>query len=237
MTQCVAIITARGGSKGIPGKNLKLMAGQPMIAWTITAAKQARGLDRVLVSTDDPEIARVCGELGAEVPFLRPTHLATDTATHLAVFDHMMEWLTTEGGGLPEYLLLLQPTSPLRLAEDIEGGIRLAHERRADAVIGVSEIHPHTAHPWLAKKVSPEGALEPFMVTPTEDLRRQNMPPAFAINGALYVNRCESLRRDRTFFPNGAVAYPMPVERSLDVDTPMDFFLAEQLLKQRHAAS
>lgn len=234
MSQFTAIITARGGSKGIPGKNLKFMAGQPMIAWTIAAARQARGLDRVLVSTDDPEIARVCRELGAEVPFLRPAHLATDTATHLAVFDHMMDWLADEGG-LPEYLLLLQPTSPLRLTEDIEGGIRLARERRADAVIGVSEIHPHTAHPWLAKRLTPDGALEPFMVTPTDDLRRQNMPPAFAINGALYVNRCASLRRDRTFFPTGALAYPMPVERSLDVDAPLDFFFAEQLLKQRHA--
>lgn len=234
MSETVAIITARGGSKGIPGKNLKPMAGRPMIAWTIEVARQAQGLDRVLVSTDDPEIARVCREHGAEVPFLRPAHLATDTATHLAVFDHMMDWLAAEGH-LPEYLLLLQPTSPLRIREDIEGGIQLARERRADAVIGVSEIHPHTAHPWLAKKLSADGALEPFMVAPTDDLRRQNMPPAYAINGALYVNRTESLRRDRTFFPSGALAYPMPVERSLDVDAPLDFFLAEQLLKQRHA--
>ena len=89
----VALITARGGPKGIPGKNLKFMAGQPMIAWTIVAARQARGVDRVLVSTDDPEIARVCREHGAEVPFLRPAQLATDTATHLAVFDHMMDYL------------------------------------------------------------------------------------------------------------------------------------------------
>jgi CMP-N,N'-diacetyllegionaminic acid synthase len=230
----VAVITARSGSKGIPGKNLKLMAGKPMIAWTIEAALYAHGLDRVLVSTDDPEIARVSHDCGAEVPFLRPPHLATDAASHLAVLDHVMDWLAATGG-LPEYLLLLQPTSPLRLPQDIEGGIRLALDRKADAVIGVSETHPPAAHPWLAKRLASDGVLEPFMSGPTDDLRRQSMPQAFALNGALYLNRCESLRRERTMFPVGALAYTMPVERSIDVDTPLDFFLAEQLLKQRYA--
>jgi len=234
MSEVCGFITARGGSKGIPGKNLKPMAGRPMIAWTIQAALAAKGLDRVILSTDDPEIARVGREVGAEVPFLRPPELATDTASHLAVADHLMSWLESERC-LPDYLLLLQPTSPLRTTADIEAGVALAKERSADAVIGVAEVHPHTAHPWLVQRLSSEGRLEPFLTPPTDDLRRQNMPPAFAINGALYVNRCASLRRDRTFFPAGALAYPMPVERSLDVDTPLDFFLAEKLLEHRNA--
>ena len=231
--KAIGIVTARGGSKGIPGKNLKLMRGRPMIAWTIEAAQQAGGLSRILISTDDAEIAKVCTELGAEVPFLRPARLATDTASHLEVFDHLMDWLE-ETHSVPEYLVLLQPTSPLRTARDITGGLEVARTRGADAVIGVSEIGVHSAHPWLAKTIDAGGVLTPFMEAPTKDLRRQNLPPAYAINGALYVNRFESIRRDRSFLPPGAIAYPMPLERSVDVDTPLDFFIAEQLLNQRN---
>lgn len=230
----IAVITARGGSKGIPGKNLKPMCGRPMIAWTIEAAQRAEGLSRILISTDDAEIARVCADLGAEVPFLRPARLATDTASHLEVFDHLMDWLE-ETQSVPEHLVLLQPTSPLRTAQDISGGLEVARSRGADAVIGVSEIGVHTAHPWLAKKIDTNGVLTPFMEAPTKDLRRQNLPHAYAINGALYINRFASIRRDRSFVPPGAIAYPMPLERSVDVDTPLDFFIAEQLLNQRHA--
>lgn len=230
--EVAAIITARGGSKGIPGKNIKPMAGKPMIVWTIEAAQQAKLLHSVFVSTEDATIADVCRERGVEVPFMRPPELATDTATHMEVLNYIMHALEMRNE-LPEYLLTLQPTSPLRTAEDIDAAINLAVQKSADAVIGVAEME---RHPFLTKTIAQNGTLQDFFHADLPRAgRRQDMPPAFAINGAIYVNRSAALRCDQTFFPPGAFAYIMPLERSIDVDTPLDFFLAEQLLKQRHA--
>ncbi len=228
----IGIITARGGSKGIPRKNLRLIAGHPLLWWTIEAAKKASSLSRIVVSTDDPEIAALAVASGVEAPFLRPADLAQDATSHIAVMHHAMDWLEANGA-LPEYLFLLQPTTPLREAADIDGAVALAADRGADAVVGVVEAH---RHPYLIKKILPDGALEDFMANELKYLRRQDLPSAYALNGAAYVNRCRSLRRDRTFFPKGTLAYRMPAERSLDVDTPLDFFLVEQLLRRRQAA-
>jgi CMP-N,N'-diacetyllegionaminic acid synthase len=230
---CFAIVTARGGSKGIPGKNIKRMAGKPMIAWTIEAALRTRQLDCVIVSTDDEEIASISREWGAEVPFMRPAELATDTASSLSVLNHYMQW-AEQDGGLPTYLLVLQPTSPLRVAADIEGSLAIAHERQAKAVIGVCEVQPHTGHPWFAKQLRPDATMEDFMPRHAGYVRRQDLPPAYAINGAIYLYRTEELRRSQDCFPPEALAYVMPPERSLDVDTPWDFHLAELILKERH---
>jgi CMP-N,N'-diacetyllegionaminic acid synthase len=228
----VAVITARGGSKGIVGKNIKPVAGQPLIAWTIAAAERARRLSRVIVSTDDPEIARVAAEHGAEIPFVRPEALAQDGSSHLSVLLHALDWLKANGGE-PEYLCLLQPTSPLRTAEDIDAAIELAVTRRADAVIGVTPI---TQHPYLARRLGPDGTLVDFVKSDLAYPRRQDFPPACIINGAIYINRSASLRRDQTLLPAGALGYMMPEERSVDVDTELDLILVEHLLKQRHGA-
>ena len=224
----IGIITARGGSKAIPGKNIKTIAGRPLIAWTIEAAKKAKGLDRVVVSTDNADIAQVAREWGAEVPFMRPPELAQDDTSHVSVLNHFMDWLAANGG-LPEYLFLLQPTAPLRLSSDIDGAIAFAIERNADAVVGVVESE---RHPYLIKKILPDGTMEDYVSSDLKYLRRQDFPRAYAYNGAAYVTRCTSLRRTQTFFPPGTYAYVMPQERSLDVDTPLDFIVVEQLLKQ-----
>ena len=140
MTKILGLITARGGSKGIPGKNIKPLAGKPLIAWTIEAANNSRLLSQVIVSTDDNEIARSAQAWGAEVPFKRPEELAQDQSSHLDVVLHALQWYQLQHRALPEYVMLLQPTSPLRTANDIDAAISLAAQKQADAIT-VSYTH------------------------------------------------------------------------------------------------
>jgi CMP-N,N'-diacetyllegionaminic acid synthase len=228
--EVIGLITARGGSKSMPRKNILPLAGKPLIAWTIEAARSSRFLSRVLVSTDDPEIAKVAAAWGAEIPFMRPAELAGDTTPHVLVVEHAVRWLEEAEGSRPEYVLMLQPTSPLRTAEDIDGAITFAREREAIAVVSVS---PMDRHPYLSKRILADGTLAEFVTSDIAYLRRQDLPPAYALNGALYLNRSDSLLRDHTFVPPGVLGYVMPPERSLDVDTPWDFHLVEMILQDR----
>lgn len=227
MSGVLALVTARGGSKGLPGKNLRPLAGKPLIVWTIEAALGSAGIDRVLVSTDDAEIARVSGLAGAEVPFLRPPELARDDSPHIDVVEHAMWWLDGHAGPPPAYLLLLQPTSPLRTTADIDAALAIARETGAPAVVGVTEPQPH---PLKTYRLAADGTLAPFVESDIAYKRRQDLPPALAENGAIYLNRCDALRSLRTFVPPGTRPYLMPPERSVDIDSPLDFALAEFLL-------
>ena len=152
---CLAIITARGGSKGLPGKNIKLMAGKPMIVWTIEAARQAQSVARVCVSTDDAAIASVSRDWGAEVPFLRPVELARDDTPGIAPVLHAVKWMEEHEGYRPDYVMLLQPTSPLRTAQDITSATELAESKGGDSVVSVSEVKHH---PCWAMKIQEEFA-------------------------------------------------------------------------------
>jgi len=230
MSEVIAIITARGGSKTTPRKNIIPLAGKPLIAWTIEAARASRRLSRTLVSTDDAEIAQIAAKWGAEVPFLRPSELAGDSTPHILAVEHAIRWLDETEGTRPEYVLLLQPTSPLRTGEDIDAVIAIAEEREAVAVVSVC---PMERHPYLSKRILADGTLADFVTSDIAYLRRQDLPPAYALNGALYLNRRESLLRDHTFVPPGTLGYVMPPERSLDVDTPWDFHLIELVLQDR----
>ncbi len=225
----VALIPARGGSKGIPRKNLAPLAGKPLITWTIEAALASKNLTRVIVSTDDTEIAEVARQHGADAPFLRPPELAADDSGALGVALHALDWLAKNAGGEPEYLLLLQPTSPLRMTADIDAAIELARARDADAVLSVCEAVPH---PYLARSVHENGAISDFIPVPEASGPRQGFPPAYFLNGAIYLNRCVSLRATRSFQPSGALALRMPLERSLDIDTPLDLLIADAVLKK-----
>jgi len=227
----LALITARGGSKSIPKKNIAPLAGKPLIAWTIEAALQSRGLNRVIVSTDDKEIAQVGRDWGAEVPFMRPAELAQDDSPHIAVLEHAIRWLKAHDAACPHYIMTLQPTSPLRTAEDIDGAIQIAEARDAIAVVSVCETEHH---PYLSKRILEDGTLADFVSSDIAYLCRQALPPAYALNGAIYLNRCESLLRDKTFLPQGAYGYIMPHERSLDIDSLWDFYLADLILRDRH---
>lgn len=228
----VALITARSGSKSIPRKNVIPVGGKPLIAWTIAAALGSRNVSRVLVSTDDPEIAEVSRTHGAEVPFLRPAELAQDDSTSFDVAAHALRWLAEHDHAEPDYLLLLQPTSPLRAAEDIDGAIDLARERNADAVLAVCEASPH---PYLARSVDERGVLSDFIHLAKKPSRRQEYPAAYMLNAAIYLNRPASLLASRSFQPPGALAYIMPQERSLDIDSPWELRIADLILREQHA--
>lgn len=227
--RCLGLITARGGSKGLPGKHLRILGGKPLIVWTIEAALRATGLDRLIVSTDDPQIAAVCHQHGAEVPFLRPAELASDTSPHILTSEHALRWVEAAEGSLPDYCLLLQPTSPLRTASDITESIALCRESHPSAVIGVTPVEHHPAHMFCA------GAgleLTPYQSGDMGYKRRQDLPQVLAVNGAIYLNRTADLLRDRTYTPPGALAHVMPPERSVDVDTELDLAIAGLLLER-----
>lgn len=234
MAKILGLITARGGSKGIPRKNLRELAGKPLIAWTIEAARQSRLLSRVIVSTDDEEIAGVARKWGAEVPFIRPAVLATDDASHISVVRHAVELLTQHEGWSADYVVTLQPPCPLRTTEDIDEAIGLAVSKGARAVVSVSETRDH---PFLARRMTGAGTLEEFVACDLAYPRRQDLPPAFSINGAIYVNRCATLAADVSLVPPGAYGFVMPLERSLDIDTTWDLHLAELVIRDRLSAA
>jgi CMP-N,N'-diacetyllegionaminic acid synthase len=222
----VAVITARGGSKGLPRKNVLPLGGKPLIAYSVLTARQARLVNRVIVSTDDEEIMQVARDWGAEAPFVRPTELSTPESAHIDVMLHAVQWLESHGG-LPDAVLLLQPTTPLRTPEDLDGAIQLMDSTGCPAVVGVS---PAETHPYLSYKVDAQGQLIGFIDHGLRYPRRQDLPPAYRLNGALYLNRCSSLRETHQFQPPGAFGWIMPAERSVDIDTLDDFALTESLL-------
>lgn len=217
----LALVPARGGSKGIPRKNIRTMAGKPLIAWTIEAALRSSHIQSVVVSTEDEEIARVAQECGAEVPFRRPAELARDETPGI---DPVLDALDR----LPDVdaVLLLQPTSPLRTTEDIDRCIGMAQERNAESCVSVSRVDEHPS--WMYR-LDDAGHLLPLLEGPRV-ARRQDLAPLYAVNGALYLARAESIRRTRSFVTAETVGYVMPRERAVDIDTMLDWQLAELLL-------
>ena len=218
----LAVIPARGGSKGIPRKNIRLLAGRPLIVWTIDAARAAPGIDRIVVSTDDAEIADVARAAGADVPFMRPEALAQDTTPGL---DPVLHALAEVPGHAT--VVLLQPTSPLRTAADI--GACLALAARAPSVVSLREARDH---PWLTYAPGEGGHLRPLHDGPPP-ARRQDLPVALALNGAVYVADVAWLTHGRRFVGPETLGHVMPPERSVDIDTPFDWTVAEALLAAR----
>jgi CMP-N-acetylneuraminic acid synthetase len=194
-----------------------------LIAWTVEAALAARGIDRVVVSTEDEEIAEVARRCGADVPFLRPAELATDEAPGIAPVLHAAQALPGHAD-----LILLQPTSPLRGSAEIEALLALATSSGADSVVSVSPVDKHPA--WMFA-MSETGRLEPF--APGDAARRQDLPELYALNGAMYWVRTDWLVREHKLVGNGTVGFPMSAESSIDIDTPLDWRFAELLLRDR----
>jgi len=211
----LGIIPARGGSKGLPGKNILSVNGRPLLAWTIDAARASRNIDRYILSSDDERIAAVARSLGCEVPFVRPAALATDTATSMDVVIHALD---TVGGF--DVVVLLQPTSPLRTAQDIDAACDLMVQSGAPACVSVSPVeqHPH----WMYS-VDGRHRLAPIIERDAVATRRQDLPDVYALNGAIYVADVAWLRTSRAFVSTETVGYVMPAERSIDIDTQADF--------------
>ena len=226
----LAIIPARGGSKGLPGKNIKELCGKPLVAWSIEQAKACSSINRVVMSTDDDQIAEVAKKYGAEVPFMRPAELASDTASTIDVIFHALDWLEKYEDYQPAYILLLQPTSPLRTAEDIEGAIQTFKDKSARAVVSVCETDHH---PWWSNRLPDDGNMKNFLRPDVLNKRRQDLPVFYRLNGAIYVADTNYLREQNSFFGPNTIAYKMPKERSIDIDSGIDFELAALLLEKQ----
>ena len=231
MSDVIGLITARGGSKGIPRKNISTVAGKPLIAWTIEAALASPSVDRVIVSTDDDEIAQVSSQYGAEVPFIRPAALAQDDSPHVDVLVHTLEWLRDHESYFPDFLMLLQPTSPLRIPEDIESTIEIANRVNADCVVSVKRAQ---ANPHTTLLIAEDKKLQSFIVDSAGYPRRQVLPKHYALNGAIYLIRADVFLEEGTLYPDLTYVYVMPPERSLDIDESWDLYLANLILLDRY---
>lgn len=222
----VAIIPARGGSKGLPRKNIRPLAGKPLIAHSIEVARKCNYIDRVIVTTDDKEIADISMEYGAEVPFIRPEHLASDEATTIDVLKHAIDFLEKEQSDVPN-IVLLQPTSPLRSLEDLNKALELYHHNKQEVVISVCEAQ---THPYLLKKIR-EDSIVDFIEKPIVT-RRQDFPNVYELNGAIYICSKENIEKGY-IYKDRAIPFIMNRENSVDIDDEVDFLLAEAIMNKR----
>ena len=227
----MGVILARGGSRSLPRKNIRCLGGKPLIAHTIEAAQNARQLDRLIVSTDSPEIAEVARGLGAEVPFMRPPELARDGTLSIHSLRHALQWVQANEEWTPEYVLLLQPTSPFRTPADIDQSIELAREKDADSVVSFTQARQH---PYWMKRLTDDGLLVDFLSQepdPTYSVR-QNLPQVYYPVGSIFVIKPGVLLKQDSFYTDETYAYLVPGERAMDIDTDLDFRMAEFLLEE-----
>ena len=215
----LALITARGGSKGIPNKNIKLLNAKPLVAWTIEAAKKSKYVDRLVISTDSPEIADVARLHGCEVPFLRPKYLARDDTSSMDVIIHALDNL----GDDFDYLLLLQPTSPFRTACQIDNCISQALANSTPVLVSVSECHVHPSFAYTLEN----NKLQPISGKILKQSRRQDIPATYKHNGSIYIADVAYLRKHESFNTPHTEAFVINGYTALDIDTPDDWRMAE----------
>lgn len=215
----LALITARAGSKGIPGKNTKSLGGRPLVAWTIEAAKNSLYVDRLIISSDGADIIQIAESHGCEAPFVRPAELAQDESSSMDVIEHAIANLDEHF----DYLLLLQPTSPFRTAEDIDHFIEHCIDKDSDIAVSVSKLKKHPMYMYQIQ----DDRLVPFLENGSIQLRRQDMPPAYEHNGALYFAKIDALLNTRSFNTPNTTPYITEGIINLDIDTPDDWDHAE----------
>ena len=227
----LAIIPARGGSKGVPRKNIRTLCGKPLIAWTIEEALKCQYIDRLLVSTEDQEIAAVAKKYGAEVPFLRPEDLARDETPGIEPILHAINWLEEHEQFVPDLTCTLQCTSPFRIAGQISEALEKLLAGPYDSIVSVceSEVNPY----WM-KKID-DGKLKDFMQTAVKYTRRQDLPKVYLLNGALYIAWTSLLVKNKSWYTEKTIPYVMDRVSSLDIDDLFDFKIAEYLMKEKMA--
>lgn len=223
----IAIIPARGGSKGLPGKNIKELNGKPLIAYTIEAAMQAEKISDVFVTTDSLEIAEIAIKYGAKIPFMRPEELATDTASAVDVYIHAMDYFNSIGINDKHYMILL-PTAPLRDAKNIDEAIAKFEEASATTLISVTDAPVPIS--WFLKKDQQDMLCNANFTNEDISLNRQNNEKYYVPNGAIYILEYNLLKSKRTYYTKNTVAYIMSREKSIDIDEKLDFQFAEYLL-------
>jgi CMP-N-acetylneuraminic acid synthetase len=225
----LGIVTARGGSKGVPKKNVRPLAGKPLVAWTAESALAAKSLSRVILSTEDSEIAAIGSAAGLDVPFTRPAELAGDNVPSLPVLQHAVAQLEAQNDRY-DAICLLQPTNPLRTADMIDSCVALLERSDADAVISVLRV-PADYNPHWVYFQAPDGALRIATGEATPIPRRQDLPPAFHRDGSVYVMRRDVLMQQGSLFGARLVGYEVDPARSLNIDTPDDWARAEAIMQ------
>jgi CMP-N-acetylneuraminic acid synthetase len=227
----VAFIFARGGSKGLPGKNIRPLGGKPLIAWSIERALEVDRIDRVLVSTDSPEIAAISRQYGAEVPFMRAADLAMDESPEWLAWRHGLEYLKEDMGSMPEIMVSVPATAPLRLAIDINSCIDEYEKGSTDVVITVTDAHRNPYFNMVSE--SPDGTYGLVNATPLTIERRQDAPIVYDMATVCYVVNSEFVMSHDSIFEGRVGAVQVPIERAIDIDTLLDFQIAEVLISNR----
>lgn len=225
----ISIIPARGGSKGLPGKNIRMLSGKPLVAWTVEKAKKSKYIDLVIVSTDSHEIADISKKYGAIVPFIRPEDLATDHATTISVIEHALEWYRMNKGQEFDITIILEPTSPLREDDDIDKMIEalMANEEDYDSIVSVGEV---SEHPSIMKKLIGKG-IEPFCPELKQTTRRQDNVPAYFPYGVGYIAKTTTLQKERTFYTSRCMHYLIKRYQNYEIDDLYDFICIESIMK------
>jgi CMP-N-acetylneuraminic acid synthetase len=227
----LAIIPARGGSKRLPGKNIKNLLGKPLIAWTIEQAKKSKYIDKLIVSTDDKEIAEISKKYGAEVPFLRPKELAKDDSPTADAVFHTLAWFKSKGDQY-DVLVLLEPTSPLRKNEDVDKAIELFFKNydKADSLVSVGKIQ--LENPFLAKKIE-NGYVKPLIKTNECGFQKQQLVEAYFPYGVIYLSKVDAYRKHKTFYQQRTIPYFIERWQNYEIDDIYDFICVEAILKQK----
>jgi len=225
----LALIPARGGSKRLPEKNIKLLGGKPLIAWSIDHAKKSKYIDRVIVSTDSLEIAKVSKECGADVPFMRPCNLATDIATSVDVVIHCLDWIKENEGIEYDYVMLLQPTSPLRDETHIDESIKkFFSDPKTLSLVSITKVKKNPR--WM-KIIRGDGFLDDFIKDGKACSKGQNVSDVFVLNGAIYIAKSREMRLYKSFITPYTSYYEMNEERSIDIDDQYDFSFAASIME------
>ena len=227
----LAIIPARGGSKGLPGKNIKKLCGKPLIAWSIEAGLKSKYLDEVVVSTDYQNIANIAKQYGASVPFLRPDYLASDTATSFEAVKHTIEYYKNELDKEFDYIVLLEPTSPLREDSDIDLAIEKLLNSKAQAIVGISKTEDQ--NPAFLLKKDNANYISGYEDKDMKVLRRQDINDVYFFEGTIYISEANVLIDKKTFYHENTIGYEVPKYKSLEIDDVDDFIMVEAIMKHK----
>jgi CMP-N,N'-diacetyllegionaminic acid synthase len=227
----LAIIPARGGSKGLPGKNIRPLHGKPLIGWPIQAAMRSRYIDRVVVSTDDPQIAAIARECGADVPFLRPAEFALDTSPSSDAVIHAINFCTAEDGDY-DYIVLLEPTSPLTETADVDNALARLQGSDGLAIVSVSKVE--SMHPVYCARVGESNFLQPYARESfAKPIRRQDVDAVYFFDGSLYISDTKKYLEAETFYHERTLPYIVPPWKALEIDTLLDFIKIEAIMQNR----
>lgn len=232
----LAVVPARGGSKGVPGKNIRPILGKPLMAYTIESGLKSKRITDLVVSTDSEEIRNIALQYGAQAPFLRPAELSGDRALAIPTIQHAVLEMEKLKGYEYDYIIMLQPTSPMKTAEDIDQALDKLIAEKADGIISVVNVdnnHPMKMKVFLGED-GKDGKLVDYSPPPYENCPRQLLPPVFIVNGALYATKRDVFMNKNSFQGDTCIGFEMPHSKSINIDTEFDFLLAEYELKKRY---